>query len=118
MKHLNILNVLNKLYSVAIGTAGAAFLYFAYLGFQAGSLNAASGMMIPAIITLTIAAMYWMLGSNITIGKWRNGQIFAAILALPGFPLGTLYGAYALWVFYKDEESIKTYNELAAAEVF
>ena len=102
--HLRNLNYANKMMSMLYFMMGGLGVYLIgqTLAVDAGVVF----LIVPTILTLTMSGLgvfFWTLGSKIGNGQWRTGQIIAAGLSLASFPLGTVYGAYALWVLFSEK---------------
>lgn len=118
MKHLKTLNIVNKLLALLYFASGLFPLYLAFLALKTGSLFIASMPMIMALTAFAMGTVMWMLGSKLLIGKWKTGQVVVGGLSVLLFPIGTLYGAYALWVCLKNDAAQAAYKEMASMEVF
>lgn len=97
---LGILSVLNWL-------MGALYLLVLLVIFLlAGDRLPFEAFGLMSILLCVLAVPHLYLGLKIEQGKGRILQTIYAILALFSFPLGTLYGAFALWVVWSAEAEV------------
>lgn len=97
---LGILSVLNWL-------MGALYLVVLLVIFLvAGEKLPFEAFGILTIVLCVLALPHLYLGLRIEQGKGRILQTIFAVLALPSFPIGTLYGAFALWVVWSAEAEV------------
>ncbi len=100
-----ILGVLGILLAITVA------LLLTGIGLISGDQTASNVLMIIAIIVGGISALLSVPGVIAGIGllglkRWaRVLTIVLGILNLPGFPIGTLLGAYSLYVMLDDETS-------------
>ena len=59
-----------------------------------------------------------MMGDRLLLGQWKTAQTAVAMLLLPAIPVGSAYGAYALWVCLKSESAGSAYAEMSELEIF
>lgn len=115
-QHIKILSILFYIFGaillivalfVLIGGAGLATMIVTQDGHNdAAGAFAAGGCMTGVAVLVAIMSLPSILaGWGLSKGKsWaRILTIIIAILNLPGFPVGTALGAYALWVMFNDE---------------
>lgn len=95
----------------ALGVLGAvcAFVSIAGGGLISGEQEAIIATSITAIAIAFFVVMVSVPGIIAGIGllKWKSWgrilTIIVAVLELPGFPIGTALGIYALWVLFQNE---------------
>ncbi|HEX6158778.1 MAG TPA: hypothetical protein VF111_01345 [Thermoanaerobaculia bacterium] len=101
------LGLIGALVMLLIGGASVAtILSQSGSGDEAAGAAAAGGCMGAIALLIGILSIPSLLaGWGLSKGKsWaRILTIVLAILNLPGFPLGTALGVYALWVMFNDE---------------
>jgi hypothetical protein len=112
---LGILSVLNWLMAVLYG----AGLGFAWLG-APGDINVnffgtnfafsgesrMQGQLVMTLLLVALAAPHVYLGLFIEKGRGRILQSILAVIALFAFPIGTAFGAFALWVCWSVEAEL------------
>lgn len=118
MQHLKTLNVLNKLFALLYFAAGALPLYTALQAILSGMTFLGLLPLLFGVFFIALGTTMWMLGDKLMIGKWKTTQKAIAFLSLLAFPIGTAYGAYALWVCFSSDDARSAYDEMAAFEVF
>lgn len=115
-QHIKILSILFYIFG-ALGLIAALFMLIGGAGLatmiasqeatgDAAGAFAAGGCMTAVAVLVAIMSLPSILtGWGLSKGKsWaRILTIILAILNLPGFPLGTALGVYALWVMFNDE---------------
>jgi len=115
MKHLAYLKLANTLMAIVMLLAGImAMLIVAVfvvlmgqqqpLGTYELAVLAGSGFggfLVCAVSGLVL----WLVGRKVAHGRARMLQTLAAVLSLSSFPVGTFYGAYALWVCWFNAET-------------
>ena len=119
MNHLKTLNILNKLQALILGVVATYFVYLTSMALGAsGSLLLAGFPFVMAVAAVVGSGFFWMLGDKLLIGKWKTLQVVIGALALLAVPVGTIYGAYAMWVCLKSESAEMAYNEMSELEIF
>ena len=124
MDHLRTLRILNLVMAVLTGLAAATFLVvFGIVGLlmvkdgkQEGFLFASGGTIV-AVLFGAFAALHGWLASKLEQGRGRVLQTVVAVLNLSNFPLGTLYGGYALWIVWM-EPTCKAFFDRHEGKVF
>lgn len=118
-KHVTVLGVLFLVLGImgVIGMAAVATIFF--IGSAVISSVAAHEPDVPGILTLLPMGLGLFICLAIAVGtipslvagygllqkrRWsRVWALVAGILNLPGFPLGTVVGIYAIWVYLQNE---------------
>jgi len=118
MTHLKALNFLNKIIAFLLALSSAVTAYLAYMAMNVGSLSVAAFPFLCTVALVVAAGFLWMLGDRLLLGHWKTAQVAVAMLMLPAFPVGTVYGAYALWVCLKSEAAGSAYTEMSELEIF
>ncbi|HEY0143251.1 MAG TPA: hypothetical protein VGF48_20325 [Thermoanaerobaculia bacterium] len=115
-QHIKILSIVFYIFG-ALGLLGALFMLLGGAGLatmiaaqdtggDAAGAFAAGGCMTGVAVLIALLSLPTILaGWGLSKRKsWaRILTIIIAILNLPGFPLGTALGVYALWVMFNDE---------------
>ncbi len=97
---LGVLSILNWLMSALyVGALLVIWLFF-------GDKLPFDVFAIVAMMLLLLSLPSAYLGYAIELGKGRIFQTVFATIALCNFPLGTAYGAFALWVVWSEEAKV------------
>ena len=119
-KHVNVLGILCIVYGI-MGLIGAMLVFFIFVGGGLFSGIATDqpvvalvfgtiGMIITSIIVLTSLPSIIAGFGLMKFKSWaRILGIIIGILNLPGFPIGTAFGVYTLWVLF-NEETVRLFN--------
>ena len=122
MEHLKYLSWFNYLFAAFTGLA-ALFVVLGGLAVGGSMLmGGGEGDMTPLVITgvsigfaaliiFVLFALYIVAGRKVAVGRGRILQTILAVLAITNLPIGTIYGAYALWVCWMNEETKKVFEE-------
>ena len=91
-------------FSLVSAAVGCVALQESDLPFLAAFIPAGIGLLVGAILALTtlpnLVAAYAILAGR----SWaRLATLVVGVLNLPGFPLGTAVGIYAIWAFVQEE---------------
>lgn len=109
---LKILSMLNW----AMATLyGAVFGLFLIIAASQVPLSAVAAIF---VIGSLLAGPHIYLGAAIERGRGRMVQTILAILSLLNFPLGTAYGAFALWVCWAAEHELFERGGLSEGESY
>jgi hypothetical protein len=109
---LKILSMLNWAMATLYG------LVFGLIMIIAAGKAELSDVAVIAVIGCLLAGPHIYLGSVIERGRGRIVQTILAILSLLNFPLGTAFGAFALWVCWDKEHELFERGGLAAGEAY
>ncbi len=119
MTHLQQLNKVNRAYAgitIAIGIVCAVGMgWMTAISYEA---DAVFGHIMLGSTVLTVvlvggtAVLMLLTGSRVEQGRWRMMQTVLAVLNISNAPLGTAYGAYALWVCWSDPASKARFEQV------
>lgn len=113
-KHVHLLGIFFIIYGI-MGLIGAGVVFILFVGAGMVSSSAAGdpnlmiltgffGIMITSIILVTCLPSLIAGWGIIKRKPWsRTLGIIVAIFNIPGMPVGTALGVYALWVLFNDE---------------
>jgi hypothetical protein len=115
MNHLKTLKLLNFAMAAYAFAAGLLFLIMFLLPWLIGDPDMPGwAFAVIGILTFILicanAAAHVIVGWLVGVGRGRIGQTVLAVWQLWSFPLGTLYGVYALWVCWVDEASTRAFD--------
>lgn len=85
---------------VLAGLIVLAWLVFCVVGFGALEMPMLLGV---TAVMMTFAGLYFYAGALVEQGRARLFQTVLAIVSLFNFPVGTIYGFFALWVCWSAE---------------
>jgi hypothetical protein len=118
LKNLRLANLvmagLNALVGVGFGLVYAALGVFALVsggedGVVPGAIMLAAGVFVGALV-LGFAVLFFLAGRKVATGQGRTLQTILGVLTVANIPIGTLYGGYALWVCWMNEETKKVFE--------
>lgn len=66
---------------------------------------------VAALIVGALTVLYIVTGRRVSAGRGRILQSILGVLAIGNIPVGTIYGAYALWVCWINEDTKKVFEE-------
>ena len=122
MEHLKYLAWINYGFAALTGLVGVFVVLMGLLAGGSMLLGNASDAMVGLVITVVtigisallvfaLAAAYAFAGRAVSAGKGRILQTILAILAVGNLPIGTIYGVYALWVCWANEETKARFDD-------
>jgi hypothetical protein len=120
LEHLKYLSWFNYAFAAfaMLGAAFAALGGVAVVGMTLASGAELSAIIAPAIamgvtffILLVLGLVYLMAGRRVSSGRGRILQSILSVLAIGNVPIGTIYGAYGLWVCWMNEDTKKAFDE-------
>ena len=117
MDHLKSLKTVNfalGAYSVVIGLLFLVLwvlpgLWAWWDGENAGLIAVAIGVLCFVLIA-GIGVAHVIVGYLVGSGRGRIAQTFLASMQIMSFPVGTVYGVYALWVCWADAKSCARFD--------
>jgi hypothetical protein len=120
MKHLAYLKLANTLMAIVMLLAGIlAMLIVAVFVVLMGheqplgtyELAVLAGSGFGGFLVCAVAGLlYWVIGRQVAHGHGRLLQTAAAVLSVSSFPVGTVYGVYALWVCWGNAETKEVFG--------
>jgi hypothetical protein len=119
MQHLNNLKIANMVFAGLYVLLGLAFgLIYIALGVlqmtsgdaTMGAIFAVAGLVVGALLC-AFGALFMAVGRKVADAQWRIGQTILAVMTIGSFPIGTLYGAYAIWVCWVNEETKAAFEQ-------
>ncbi|MEZ4238577.1 MAG: hypothetical protein R3F59_20970 [Myxococcota bacterium] len=114
MEHLKYLSLINYAFAALTGLAGAFLVLGGLLGVGSMLMSStdmvslaimAVSMTFASVLVVVLAVLYAVTGRRVAAGRGRILQTVLGVLALGNLPLGTIYGLYALWVCWGNEET-------------
>lgn len=123
MQHLEILRIVNYVYAALLGIGALVLLAIvAGVGVGERALNGVTGLQAVNVVLLILTGLLALLagllvlaGSLVGRARGRVLQTVLAIVKLFEFPIGTVYGAYALWVCWIHDPSRLAFERHAPA---
>jgi hypothetical protein len=110
MNHLGYLRTFNSIWGflfliVALGAlvSGCFACSHGGRGMEAAQLAATAGGAFGAgVFSFILSMLHFSAGRKVAGGHGRGLQTILALVHILNFPLGTIYGGYALWVCWKN----------------
>jgi len=123
MTHLRQLNKVNQAYAifnVVVGLVCAVGMgWMTIISYEAdllfGHIMLGSTILTVGLVGV-FAALMLMTGTRVEQGRWRLMQTILAVLNISNVPMGTAYGAYALWVCWSDPASKARFEDAPPPE--
>jgi len=121
MKHLNYLKIVNLVFAGLFAVGGLlvllALIGLIVLGYMSGDWGSMvfgiAGAGVGLVMFVVFALLYFMASKKVADGRGRILQTILAVFQIGNAPVGTAYGAYALWVCWFNEETKAAFEENA-----
>lgn len=110
MKHLRILKYLNFVMALLALISGIGALVNIFVPFgcscsgDSGTISVVGGTF-TFVLLAGLAAGHIAVGYLVSAQRGRSAQTVLAVLQLIHFPLGTAFGAYAIWVCWLQKKT-------------